>query len=63
MNKVMLISFDAVGSDEVSELLAMPNFKRVTQNGMLFRDMKTVFVSNTYPIHTSVATGKPPCAH
>lgn len=63
MNKVMLISFDAVGSDEVTELLTMPNFKRLTQNGMLFRDMKTVFVSNTYPIHTSVATGKPPCDH
>ncbi|MGI5172708.1 alkaline phosphatase family protein [Treponema sp. OMZ 840] len=63
MNKVLLISFDAVGCDELDELLALPNFSRLAGQGMLFRDMKTVFVSNTYPVHTSVATGVPPNKH
>ena len=63
MAKLILISFDAVGCDELTELLELPNFKNIVQNGMLFRDMKTVFVSNTYPVHTSVATGVPPSEH
>ena len=63
MGKLILISFDAVGSDELDELLALPNFGRLVKQGMLFRDMKTVFISNTYPVHTSIATGVPPGMH
>lgn len=63
MGKVILISFDAVGSDELDELLTLPNFSRLAGQGTLFRDMQTVFISNTYPVHTSVATGVPPSMH
>ncbi len=63
MNKLLLISYDAVGSDEVPELLKLPNFSRLVSEGSLFTEMRTVFVSNTYPIHSSVSTGTLPREH
>ncbi|OJF77383.1 MAG: hypothetical protein BKP49_02665 [Treponema sp. CETP13] len=63
MPKLLLISFDAVGSDELSILSQQPNFQKLMKDGTVFKDMKTVFVSNTYPIHCSVATGVDPCYH
>lgn len=63
MKKLCLISFDAVGSDEVPNLLMYPNFSRLAGSGRVFTDLKTVFVSNTNPIHASVATGCVPAEH
>ncbi len=61
--KVLLISFDAVGSRELDILCTLPNFSRLAGGGTLRSEIKTVFVSNTYPIHASIATGKLPCVH
>lgn len=58
-----MISYDAVGSGDVPSLLKLPNFSAFAEKGMLFRDIQTVFVSNTYPVHVSVATGVSPCEH
>lgn len=63
MPKLLLISFDAVGSDELSIVSKLPNFKKLLTNGTIFKDMKTVFVSNTYPVHSSIATGVVPQIH
>lgn len=61
--KLLLVSFDAVGSDELSILNELPNFKRVFANGRIFPNFKTVFISNTYPVHASIATGVVPEKH
>lgn len=61
--KLLLVSFDAVGSDELSALREMPNFKRIFSHGSIFLGLKTVFISNTYPIHASVSTGVVPGKH
>ena len=61
--KLLLVSFDAVGSDELSVLKNLPNFKRIFSQGSIFPDLKTVFISNTYPIHASIATGVVPHVH
>jgi len=63
MPKLLLISFDAVGSDELSVVSKLPNFKKLMTKGTIFSNMKTVFVSNTYPVHCSVATGVIPQKH
>lgn len=63
VKKLILISFDAVGSDELAQLEQLPNFRRFTKEGKIFRDVESVFVSNTYPIHTSIVTGKLPSEH
>ena len=61
--KLLLVSFDAVGSDELVRLREMPNFKRIFSNGSLFPGLKTVIISNTYPVHASIATGVVPGVH
>ena len=61
--KLLLVSYDAVGSDELSIVRELPNFKRAFANGRIFPDLKTVFISNTYPVHSSVATGTVPGKH
>ena len=61
--KLLLVSFDAVGSDELTVLRELPNFRRIFANGSIFPDLRTVFISNTYPIHASVATGVVPAEH
>jgi predicted AlkP superfamily pyrophosphatase or phosphodiesterase len=60
---MLVISFDAVGNDEFERLLSYPTVGAFAKNAAVFRDVSTVFVSNTYPIHTSVATGLPPGKH
>ena len=61
--KLLFVSFDAVGSDELTVLREMPNFKRIFAGGSIFPDLKTVFISNTYPVHSSIATGVVPGKH
>ena len=61
--KLLLVSFDAVGSDEVEVLRELPNFKRIFSGGSIFPHQKTVFISNTYPVHASIATGVVPGVH
>ena len=61
--KLLLVSFDAVGSDELVRLREMPNFKRIFAKGSIFPGLKTVFISNTYPVHASIATGVVPGVH
>lgn len=43
--------------------MTRPVFRRFVENGSLFRNVLSSFVTNTYPIHASIATGKPPRGH
>lgn len=61
--KLLLVSFDAVGSDELNILRELPNFKRIFSNGRIFPNLKTTFISNTYPVHASIVTGTVPGKH
>ena len=65
--KLLVISLDAMG-DHVFESMASqphryPNIAAL-KNRLTYRNqVRTVFVSNTYPIHTSISTGKVPGQH
>ncbi len=63
MAKLLLISFDAVGDSVFPALMALPNFARLAAKSRCARGVKTVFLSNTYPVHASVVTGLPPGRH
>ena len=63
MKKVLLISFDAVSNSDVDKLIEMKNFKALKAKGTLVREVKSIFISNTYPIHTSIITGTHPYIH
>jgi len=64
---MIVISLDGLKDTEFERLASDPaNYpniagfkKRACYNG----GVKTIFVSNTYPIHTTIATGKLPCEH
>jgi len=64
---VIVISFDGVG-DQVFESMAKdpvsyPNIATFKEQSVYRGGVKTIFVSNTYPVHTSIATGKLPREH
>jgi len=63
MKRLLLISFDAVGDIEFDTLLNYPNFARLAERSAVTRQVQSIFLSNTYPIHTSVATGVMPFQH
>jgi len=64
---ILVISYDAVG-DKVFEAMAgdrekYPNAARFRDSAFYRGGVKTVFLSNTYPVHTSIATGRLPKDH
>jgi len=62
-DKLLLISLDAFSREDASMLLTCPNFSRLAEGGQFVDQVETVYLSNTYPIHTSVVTGCRPDRH
>jgi len=60
---MLIISFDSIGNSEYETLLKFPAFSAFAKQCAVFRGVSTVFLSNTYPVHTSVATGVLPHVH
>ena len=64
MRKLLLISFDAIGDDVFDRLLLnSPSFAQLVKQSRVHRGVSSVFLSNTYPVHTSIATGFAPKYH
>ncbi|OEF98171.1 alkaline phosphatase family protein [Desulfuribacillus alkaliarsenatis] len=61
--RLLMISLDAVSSDDLEILQELPNFSKLRKKGTLVRDVKSVLISNTYPAHTSIITGTHPNKH
>ncbi|MCL2569155.1 MAG: ectonucleotide pyrophosphatase/phosphodiesterase [Oscillospiraceae bacterium] len=64
---ILVISFDGVG-DQAFEAMAndpvtYPNIARFKSQSIYRGGVRTMFVSNTYPIHASISTGKLPREH
>lgn len=62
-HKLLMVSFDAVGDQDVDALLNMPNFSILCRSGTLVRRVSSIFISNTYPTHTTIQTGVLPEKH
>lgn len=58
-----MISLDAVDDTDVALLKTLPHFSALCRQGTLVRKVASVFVSNTYVIHTSMITGVHPEKH
>ncbi|WP_180270640.1 alkaline phosphatase family protein [Sporanaerobium hydrogeniformans] len=63
MSKVLVISLDAVSDETFDILKEYRHFKTLYRESTLVREVDSLFLSNTYPIHTSVATGTYPYEH
>jgi hypothetical protein len=61
--KLLVISLDALSNEDLSLLQTMPNFKTLADKGTLVTNVNSTYVSNTYPIHTSMITGVHPKQH
>jgi hypothetical protein len=55
--RLLIISFDAVGDRVLDRIAAMPNTAAFLRSAALARDVSSIFLTNTYPIHASVVTG------
>lgn len=60
---LVVISFDSLGSEDLEELKNLPNFKYVMSNGALITKVKSIYPTLTYPIHTTLITGRYPKDH
>lgn len=60
---LLIISLDAVPSDTLDSLASRPNMARIVRESVVHENVTTVFPSNTYPVHCSIVSGKPPAAH
>lgn len=63
MAKLLLISFDAVGDHLLPWLAQKPAIASFMHSAATVRDVDSIYLSNTYPVHASVVTGRPPCVH
>ena len=63
MRRLLIISFDAVGDVFFDRMKTRPHFKALAERAVVRRGVDSVFVTNTYPVHTSVITGVPPGVH
>ncbi|MDR2158725.1 MAG: ectonucleotide pyrophosphatase/phosphodiesterase [Treponema sp.] len=61
--RVLIISFDAVGDHVLDRLGARPNTGAFLRGAATAREVRSVFLTNTYPVHCSVVTGVPPAVH
>ncbi|MCI0502382.1 MAG: alkaline phosphatase family protein [Fusobacteria bacterium] len=53
LDNLLLISLDGMSDADIAILRNMPNFQRLF---MLVNNVDSVFLTNTYPVHTSVIT-------
>jgi hypothetical protein len=60
---MLIISFDSFSDSEFDRLMQYPVFNAFSKQTSVFRNVSTVFFCNTYPVHTSVATGFLPNVH
>lgn len=61
--RVMIISFDAVGRQDLEFLKTLPNFGSFFEGAALCGHVNSTYPSLTYPAHTSIITGRMPKNH
>lgn len=60
---LIVISFDAVSSQDLDNLDKLPNFRRIIENGAYIKNVESVCPTLTYPAHASIISGKYPKNH
>ena len=61
--RLCMISLDAVAKPDADRLLRLPALLALSREGAFCDNVKTVYPTLTYPIHTSLLTGCYPQAH
>lgn len=61
--KLIIVSLDAFGTEDLAYALTLPNFKKFRQEAALVKAIESVYPSLTYMCHTSIVTGQYPRDH
>lgn len=61
--KVLLISLDALANSELDIIMQMPNLSRIIKEGVFGNQLISVYPTQTYTVHATVATGSYPDKH
>lgn len=61
--RLIVLSLDAVSSEDIKTLSTLPHFKKLLTKGSLIKKVKTIYPSLTYPAHATMVTGKYPSHH
>lgn len=62
-NKLVVLSYDALQSTDLDKLKTMPYFSKILEKAAVVRNMKEIYPTLTYPIHTTMITGAYPSVH
>lgn len=63
IKRLIMVSLDAVSSNDLAFLMTYPNFAELRRQSTLVKNVSSVFISNTYPAHSSIITGVYPHKH
>lgn len=61
--RLLVLSLDAVSTEDVDILSTLPNFKSLLHIGSLIRQVESVYPTLTYPAHATIITGYSPIHH
>ncbi len=61
--KLIVLTFDALQADDLQYLLNRPHFSRIKDKLAIVENLREVYPTLTYPIHTTMITGKKPNEH
>ncbi|MBR4887678.1 MAG: alkaline phosphatase family protein, partial [Clostridia bacterium] len=62
-HKIIVISFDGLGTDDWKIVSKMPGFARFMKEAAYCEEVQSVYPTLTYPAHCSIATGRLPIHH
>lgn len=62
-SKLIVLSFDALQSGDLDKLFKMPYFSKIKEKAAVVKNVKEIYPTLTYPIHTTIATGVYPQTH
>lgn len=60
---LLLLSLDSLSEADLYKLMLMPNFSRLLKEGTLVKEVNSIFLTNTYVVHSSIITGALPKHH
>lgn len=59
----MLITVDAVNAEDFAYFKTLPSMAELIGNGAYTDRLRTIYPSDTYPVHTTISTGRYPETH
>ncbi|MDR2179044.1 MAG: alkaline phosphatase family protein [Synergistaceae bacterium] len=61
--KLIVLSYDSLQSRDLEKLQTMPFFSKIMERAAVVRNIREIYPTLTYPIHTTIVTGLYPDRH